>query len=113
MNDSEQNILELATAIRDAAVLAGIVDTEASLTGPQLIMLCEDMGVMIKNNSIEKFNQIPHVDERIIEILTMFAVEIKLGRVREGEAIDKAACALTAYMAGVVDAAYVFNNRCK
>jgi len=55
-------------------------------------------------------SKIPHEDERIIEILTMFAAEIKSGRVREGEAIDKAACVLTAYMAGVVDAVYILKT---
>lgn len=47
--------------------------------------------------------KIPREDERIIEILTMFSEEIKTGRVREGEAIDKTACVLTAYMAGMAN----------
>lgn len=52
--------------------------------------------------SDQKPKKIIHEDERIIEILAMFAEEIKTGRVRDGEAIDKTACMLTAYMEGMV-----------
>lgn len=48
--------------------------------------------------------KIIHEDERIIEILAMFAEEIKTGHVREGEATDKTACMLTAYMEGMIKA---------
>lgn len=48
--------------------------------------------------------KIIHEDERIIEILSMFATELKTGRGEEADAIDKTACMLTAYMEGMVKA---------
>lgn len=42
---------------------------------------------------------IEHQDERVTELLLLMLEDIKLGK-REGEAVDKTACILTAYMAG-------------
>lgn len=39
----ERDADRLATAIAEAAVKAGIIDGMSSLTGPQLVMLCDDL----------------------------------------------------------------------
>lgn len=41
----------LANAIADAAIKAGIIRPDASLTGPMLMMLCDDMAEIIRANS--------------------------------------------------------------
>lgn len=40
----------LAKAIRDAAVKAGICRADVALTGPQLLMLCDDMATALRPN---------------------------------------------------------------
>mgnify|MGYP006921420734 CR=1 FL=1 len=40
----------LAKAIRDAAVKAGICRAGVALTGPQLLMLCDDMATALRPN---------------------------------------------------------------
>ena len=42
---------QLAKAIRDAAVKAGICREDVPLTGPDLLMLCMDMGVALTANA--------------------------------------------------------------
>lgn len=49
----ESHVTELAKAIHDAAVLAGICKDDINLSGPELIMLCADMGVVIKAAQVE------------------------------------------------------------
>lgn len=39
----EQERNQLATAIRNAAVKRGIISEDVSLTGPHLLMLCNDL----------------------------------------------------------------------
>ncbi len=41
----------LAKAIRDAAVKAGICRADVALTGPQLLMLCDDMATALRPNA--------------------------------------------------------------
>ena len=56
------NLAELAKAIRDAAVVAGICNDDVSLTGPELIMLCADMGAAIKDHQVEAMGWRPIAD---------------------------------------------------
>ena len=55
-------------------------------------------------------NEIIHKDERIIQILTIFASDIKNGCLSEEESIDKAASVLTAYLSGMVENERVTKN---
>jgi len=60
----------LAKAIGDAAMKAGITseDTGASLTGPQLILLCQNMGdfiKMLRDDAVVRKAHVEHLEAKI------------------------------------------------
>ena len=66
LTDLRQQMAELGKAIVECAVVAGIVDGKMSLTGPQIILLAEDIKSLILSTRQQLAEKDKEIQERHI-----------------------------------------------